>query len=238
MQSGANNGGQIYVIYHTTQHSHVSMILNWLSIEHDPHLRWPFSPIHKFAPAFSFVIMSFKRNIHQGKDLFIAIQRSWTFGQHHAVIKHQYHYNDIIMGAIASQITSLTIIYSTVYSGADQRKHQISSPLAFVRRIHRGHVNSPHKWPVTRKMFPFDDVITRCRFSCLWRVSGGNNDFLYYLTHGLQPVSFVCQLDARVCLILQNMSDLINHKELTPRTHSLRGTLLWLWSRFSLSNIP
>ena len=69
------------------------------------------------------------------------------------------HYTDVIMGAIASQITSLTIVYSTVYSGADQRKHQSSASLAFVRGIHRGAVNSPHKWPVTRKMFPFDDVI-------------------------------------------------------------------------------
>ena len=46
-----------------------------------------------------------------------------------------------------------------LYSGADQRKHQSSVLLAFVRGIHRGPVNSPHKWPVTRKMFPFDDVI-------------------------------------------------------------------------------
>ena len=63
------------------------------------------------------------------------------------------------MGAIASQITSLTIIYSTVYSGADQSKHQSSASLAFVWGIHRGPVNYPHKWPVTRKIFPFDDVI-------------------------------------------------------------------------------
>ena len=72
------------------------------------------------------------------------------------------HYRDVIMGAIASQITSLTIVYSTVYSDADQRKHQSSASLAFVRGIHRGPVNSPHKWPVTRKKFPFDDVIMRC----------------------------------------------------------------------------
>ena len=65
------------------------------------------------------------------------------------------HYSDVIMGAMASKITSLTIVYSTVYSGADQRKHQSSASLAFVRVIHRGPVNSPHKWPVTRKMFPF-----------------------------------------------------------------------------------
>ena len=65
------------------------------------------------------------------------------------------------MGTIASQITSLRTVYSTVYSDADQRKHQSSASLAFVRGIHRGPgpVNSPRKWPVTRKMFPFDDVI-------------------------------------------------------------------------------
>ena len=55
--------------------------------------------------------------------------------------------------------TSLTIVYSNVYLDADQRKHQSSASLAFVWGIHRGPVNSPHKWPVTRKMFPFDDVI-------------------------------------------------------------------------------
>ena len=60
---------------------------------------------------------------------------------------------------MASQITSLTIVYRTAYSGADQRKHQSSASLAFVRGIHRWPVNSPRKGPVTRKMFPFDDVI-------------------------------------------------------------------------------
>ena len=60
------------------------------------------------------------------------------------------------MGAIASQITSLTIVYSTVYSDADQRKHQSSASLAFE---FPAQMNSPHKWPVTRKMFPLDDVI-------------------------------------------------------------------------------
>ena len=69
------------------------------------------------------------------------------------------HYNDVIMGAKASQITSLMIVFSTVYLDSDQRKHQSSASLAFVRGIHRRPVNSPHKWPATRKMFPFDDVI-------------------------------------------------------------------------------
>ena len=70
-----------------------------------------------------------------------------------------YHYCDVIMGAKASQITSLTIVYSTVYSGTDQRKHQIPASLAFVRGIHRSLVNSPHKGPVTQKMIQLDDVI-------------------------------------------------------------------------------
>ena len=48
------------------------------------------------------------------------------------------HYNDVIMSTMASQITSLTIVYSSVYSGGDQRKHQSSASLAFVRGIHRG----------------------------------------------------------------------------------------------------
>ena len=63
------------------------------------------------------------------------------------------------MGAMASQITSRTIVHLTVYSGADQRKYQSSTSLAFVWGIHRSPVNSHHKGPVTRKMFPFDVVI-------------------------------------------------------------------------------
>ena len=75
------------------------------------------------------------------------------------------------MGAMASQITSLTIVYSIVHSGADQRKRQSSASLAFVRVIHRWPVNSPHKWPVTRGMFPFDDVIMHLKMlSARWRL--------------------------------------------------------------------
>ena len=62
---------------------------------------------------------------------------------------------------MASQITSLAIVYSTVIQ-AHQRKLQSSASLAFVLGIHRWPVNSPHKGPVTRKMFPFDDVIMVC----------------------------------------------------------------------------
>ena len=77
------------------------------------------------------------------------------------------HYDDVIMTMLASQITSLTVVYSIVYSGVNQRKHQSSASLAFVREIHRGPVNFPHKWPVTRKMFPFDDVIMQLDSLCI-----------------------------------------------------------------------
>ena len=93
------------------------------------------------------------------------------------------HYNDVIMGAMASQITnliestkttsmedvSIRVLeknkeYSWLFTqpfiqGADQRKHQSSASLAFVGGIHRWPVNSTHKGPVTWKMFPFDDAI-------------------------------------------------------------------------------
>ena len=69
------------------------------------------------------------------------------------------HYNKVIMGALASQIASLARVYLAVKLGANQIKHQSSASLAFVRGIHRRPVNSPHKRPATRKMFPFDDVI-------------------------------------------------------------------------------
>ena len=63
------------------------------------------------------------------------------------------------MTTMASQITSLMIVHSGVYSGVNQRKHQSPALLAFVRGIHQWPVNSPHKGPMKRKMFPFDDVI-------------------------------------------------------------------------------
>ena len=96
---------------------------------------------------------------------------SWSLWNKHEC----HHYNDVIMGVMASQITSLTIVYSTVYLGADQRKDQSSASLAFVLGIHRWLVNSPHEGPVTRKMFPFDDVI-------MFDSNAFKNDFSKMLT--------------------------------------------------------
>ena len=78
------------------------------------------------------------------------------------------HYSDVIMSSMASRITGISIVYSTVSSGADQRKCQSSASLAFVRGIHRWPVNSPHRGPITREMFPFDDVIMRATYHGQW----------------------------------------------------------------------
>ena len=76
-----------------------------------------------------------------------------------------HHMNDVMMSA-KSQITTLATVYSTVCSGADQRKHQSSASLAFVRGFRRWPVNSPHKEPVT---LSFDHVfilfVTPYRFN-------------------------------------------------------------------------
>ena len=70
-----------------------------------------------------------------------------------------WHYRDVIMSTMASQITNQAIVHSNIYSGINQRKHQGSASLAFVRGIHQWPVNFHHKEPVTQKMFPFDDVM-------------------------------------------------------------------------------
>ena len=96
----------------------------------------------------------------------------WNNASRFLMSGNHIHYNDVIMSAMASQMTSLMIVYSSVYSGTDQRKYQSSASLAFVRGIHRWPVNSPHKGPVTRKMFPFDDVImVICISFTGWRMS-------------------------------------------------------------------
>ena len=70
------------------------------------------------------------------------------------------HYSDVIMCAMASQITSFAMVCSTIYSGADQRKHQSCASLAFVRGIHRGPVNfitatSRHDCTIPNQTFLF-----------------------------------------------------------------------------------
>ena len=79
-----------------------------------------------------------------------------------------FHYSDVILD-MASQITNITIFYTTVYSDADQRKHLSYASLAFVRRIHRWPVNSPHKLPVARKCFHFITSSCNDSFAMLFK---------------------------------------------------------------------
>ena len=103
--------------------------------------------------------------------------RDCKVGNTARLYKPTIHYSDVIMTTMASQITSLTVVYSTVYSYADQRKHQSSASLAFVWEIHRDRL------PVTRKMFPFDDVI-------MWQTAYLTIRHLRYLRDTIQY--FIC----------------------------------------------
>ena len=89
-------------------------------------------------------------------------QQTWYWPNARNIrLEHEKHYNDVTMRATASQITGVSTVYSIVCSGADQRKPQSSASLAFVWGILRWPVKSHHKGPVTRKMFPFNDVIMK-----------------------------------------------------------------------------
>ena len=68
----------------------------------------------------------------------------------------QTHYIDVIMTTMASQITSPTVV--CLFRRWSKKKSKLRVT-GLLRGSHRGQVNSPHKWPVTRKMFPSDDVI-------------------------------------------------------------------------------
>ena len=83
--------------------------------------RWPGPMTRKKLP-FHYVVMDAQKRISNAR--------------HPVVWVSDNHYTDIIMSTMASQITSLTIVYSTVFSDSDQRKHQSSALLAFVQGIH------------------------------------------------------------------------------------------------------
>ena len=112
------------------------------------------------------------------------------------------HYGDVIMDAISTQISSLTFVYSTVYSDADQGQHQSSASLAFVWGIQRGPVNSPHKWPVTQKMIPFDVVIMQIFIDRYHQTLMIRSHLIYnFIIHVIRNVIFAWKisLDAKSC---------------------------------------
>ena len=103
------------------------------------------------------------------------------------------HYSDGIMSAMASQITGVSTVCLKVFPCADQRKHQSSASLAFVRGIHRWRVDSPRKGPVTRKMFPFVDVIMKMRLTfptagpSLWQAVNHLNHYRIVMDTTTEP---------------------------------------------------
>ena len=136
------------------------------------------------------------------------------------------------MTMLASQITSLAVVYSIVYSGVNQRKHQSSASLAFVREIHRGPVNFPHKWPVTRKMFPFDDVIMSPSLS-LWTqfISIVQNNPCRARVWGLAFIACTLIDPFEMIIFVINVADKIVLYDYT--THAIADTCdpRWLWVR-------
>ena len=131
------------------------------------------------------------------------------------------HYDDAIMDAMASQITSLTIVYSTVYSDTDERKHRSSASLTFVWGIHRGPVKSPHQWPVTRKMFPFHDVIM---YKTMMTSSNGNifrvTDPLWGESTGRRWIPLTNAIDAELWCFLWSASE-------QSVVHTIETPVIW-----------
>ena len=156
------------------------------------------------------------------------------------------------MDTIPSQITSLTIVCSIVYSDADQRKHQSSASLAFVRGIHRGPVNSPHKWPVTRKMFPFDDVIMTQ--SIFFKIHTRDTSFLSRVNYGVTFLIWnngLCSTFANAvlhaishCTLPVWLTNYIHHRlwgEITyPYFPNFSGVAIevWVWISNFISHFP
>ena len=117
-------------------------------------------------------------------------------------------FNFLIMSAMASQITSGSIVYSTVCSGADQGKHESSFSLAFVRGIPGWPVDSPHKGPVTRKMFPLDDVIMAMSWGGCYENANGKKmtTFTFQNVHVLHIPTRLSQAPQRTYDVIITLS--------------------------------
>ena len=120
------------------------------------------------------------------------------------------------MSVMASQITSLTIADSTVYSGTYERKYQSSALLAFMRGIHRWLLNFPHKGPVTRKMFSIDDVIMICSFFRIRCLLG-----IIIITSGSASTVIIKWKSLHKSVSSQEPNDISNHRQLGCLSNSL-----------------
>ena len=108
---------------------------------------------------FAIIPVELQRVVAISSQPFLIYSHQWIHIQNHKSSrrlwsKHVWliHYSAVIMCAMTSQITGVSIVCSTVGSGTDKRKHQRSESLAFLWGIHRWPANSSHKWPITRKV--------------------------------------------------------------------------------------
>ena len=128
------------------------------------------------------------------------------------------------MGAMGSQIIILTIVHSTVYSGADQRKHQSSASLAFMQGIHRSPLNSPHKGPPTRKIFPFADVIMADDSMPAYVASSWATEWIFqtYYSYLIANASFLgCHSQSNQCYCFEILQWYVIFIEINPMTVKL-----------------
>ena len=123
------------------------------------------------------------------------------------------HYDDVIMSPIASQITSLTIVYSTIYSGADQRKHQSSASLAFVRGIHRDRWIPRTKGQLRGKCFHL--MTSSWKRRCIHKVE-----------------VFIWSQSKQFPLIISDIVEEVWHEGQTSIWAKISPPLKWWWSRF------
>ena len=140
-----------------------------------------------------------------GADLVVSVlwcQNTFTYTQcsgcyvNNIFMINHLHYDDVTMSKMASEITSVSIVYWNICSNVDQRKRQSSASLAFGGAIHRWPGNYSHKGPVTRKIFPFDDVLMRFRqgpvvpligtillLTCIWNICQRHYTINWNLLH-------------------------------------------------------
>ena len=128
------------------------------------------------------------------------------------------HSNGVIMSAMASQITCVSIVYSIVCSDADQRKHQSSASLAFVRGIHRWLVHSLHKGPVTREWFHL--------MTSSWHTLNGHWDHIEFVcTHFVDQLKPWERLKTMAAICFE-LHWLCNHKNVSDHhAHSCHNSI-------------
>ena len=155
----------------------------------------------------------------------------YVIAEIHSIMRLFVNYNDVIMSAVVPQITSLTIVYSTAYSAADQRKHQSSESLAFVRGIHRWPVNSPHKGPIIWKCSHLMTSSTKTMITALYLQATWSKNYIS-LVH---EISFI---NLKYLFLLLRLRKSERHHDAEDRSFQLHDTcyisVKKCWNLFAL----